>query len=58
MIEKSNDDFRLGSSHYSGLRDHHGRPVPEGETQDTVITVWEIDPAENRSFDYAVVRGS
>lgn len=37
-------------------RDHHGRPVPDGETDDTVITVWEIYPAMDSGYDHEVVR--
>lgn len=36
--------------------DHHGRPVPPDETPETVVTVWEIEPSMDSSYDYCVIR--
>lgn len=36
--------------------DWQGKPVPEGETDDTVIDVWEVSPHPDGYHDFAVVR--
>lgn len=38
-------------------RDWQGMPIPDDETDDTTITVWEVDPHISDSrYDIAVVR--
>jgi len=40
----------------TAVYDWQGKPVPEGETDDTVIDVWEITPHPDDSYTHTVTR--
>jgi len=36
--------------------DYHGKPVPDNESPDKIIDVWEIEPSLDTSYDYVTIR--
>lgn len=39
------------------MKDFHGEDIPENEPLDKVVSVWEIEPCLDSSYDSAVIRG-
>jgi hypothetical protein len=56
MTTNTGEQRAPGSLPGSVDRDFHGHPVADDETVETVIDVWEIEPAINADYDFAVIR--